>query len=353
MYHKPTYWNRKLLNFLWVGVFVSFILPIINYLFTDLTLQDYLFYRMGVPLGFEIIIMLILEFLNQYNYRMNDYIIILSSIAIIVVLNIVHMSVNYVVLPLFYVPVFIAVFMIGYKKIIFSCVMSTLCFLALNSIHSAMKYDFSESITFVFILSSAGYLSFELTRRYKDIYEDLQVSISNEQDLFYKNIFMEKLSKMDLPTNLYNHKTFHNYLEELFLQFQKQPFELHLALLDLDNFKQINDVYGHSKGDVVIKRMADIILDSMDSHGFAARYGGEEFAIIFIENNKKQCFEILEKIRQEIEDHNFYEIKGNNVTVSIGFASCKACDSKEALFKLADKYLYKAKNNGKNQVYSI
>ncbi len=60
-------------------------------------------------------------------------------------------------------------------------------------------------------------------------------------------------------------------------------------------------MYGHSKGDVVIKRMADIILDSIDSHGFAARYGGEEFAIIFIENNKSSALKFWRKFVKSLK----------------------------------------------------
>ena len=349
MSHRSAYWNRKLLNYLWVAVLVSFMVPIINYPFTDLSFREFFIYRMFIPLGFELMIMSILEVLNKKNYPFNDYMMILGSAGITLILNVAHVSVIHVLLPLFYLPIFIAIFTIESKKILFAYGLSALCFLGLNIFHSAINYDLVESTTLFFILSSAGYLSYELTKRYKDIYDHLQVSISNQQELLYKNILMEKLSKMDLATNLYNHKTFHNYLDELFIQHQRQAFELHLALLDLDDFKQVNDAYGHSVGDQVIKKIADIILENMGPHAFAARYGGEEFAIIFTENKKDRCYEILEGIRKSLENQHFENIE-LGVTVSIGFASAEDYSCKEDLFKNTDNFLYLAKEMGKNQI---
>lgn len=349
---KPYNWNRKLLNYLWLAVLISFIVPIINYPFTDLTFKHFIVYRMLIPTTALILIMLVLETFRKMAHKYNDYVMIIGSLAIVLILNLAHAAIIYVMLPLFILPIFVSIFTIESSKIIFSYVLSALSFAFLNAFHDGFHFDTVETITFLFILSSALFLSLELTKRYKQLYQNLLTSVSNEKELLYKNIYMEKLSKTDLPTNLYNHKTFHEYLEKLYEQFKKQPFELHLALLDLDDFKRINDTYGHAVGDIVIKEMADIITAYIDTNDFASRYGGEEFAIIFTDKKMAESIQTLEHIRQGLESFDFVEIRFNTPTVSIGLASAKNTQSKDALFKAADALLYQAKKNGKNQIAS-
>jgi diguanylate cyclase (GGDEF)-like protein len=205
-------------------------------------------------------------------------------------------------------------------------------------------------ITFSAILFSAYVLGIEIIKRYEEINEDLKVAISNEKELFYKTIYMEKLSKTDLATGLYNHKTFHEYLDKLLSHFEEEKFELHLALFDLDRFKSVNDTYGHEVGDVVIVDSSKIIKECISSNDFAARYGGEEFAVIFTEKNGDEVKKIIEIIRGKIENHRYKEMFYNNVTVSIGFVSAVECSEKDEMFKMADRRLYKAKLEGRNQI---
>lgn len=347
---KSFNWNRKLLNYLWVMVGVSFIVPIINYPFTDLELMEFIVFRMAMPLSIQLLIMASLEYLSRKRTSNNDYITILGSMAMVLAMNLAHVAVVHVMLPLFILPIFIGIFTIESKKIFFSFVISFISFVTLNALHPAFNFGTVETITFVFVLCSAAYLSLEITKRYKHLNQELMIAVSNEKELLYKNIHMEKMSKIDLPTNLYNHKTFHEYLERLWEAFGKKPFEFHLAVLDLDNFKKINDVYGHATGDVVIRETANIINAFVDTNDFASRYGGEEFTILFTEKTVKSCVETLELIRKSLEAFQFDEMGSNAVTVSIGFASARHYESKETFFKAADDCLYKAKECGKNQV---
>jgi diguanylate cyclase (GGDEF)-like protein len=128
------------------------------------------------------------------------------------------------------------------------------------------------------------------------------------------HVKMEKMSKMDLPTNLYNHKTFHEHLERLWESFKQNSIEFHLAVLDLDNFKKINDVFGHAVGDVVIRETAEIINAFVDTNDYASRYGGEEFAILFTEKSLHSCLVTLELIRKSLEAFKFDDMGSNNVT---------------------------------------
>jgi diguanylate cyclase (GGDEF)-like protein len=348
---KKTYnWNRKLLNYLWVMVGVSFVVPIINYPFTDLELMEFIVFRIAIPLSIQLLVMLSLEYLNRKRNSNNDYITILGSMAMVLAMNLAHVTVVHVMLPLFILPIFIGIFTIEAKKILFSFVISFFSFVVLNILHPIFDFDTVESITFLFVLCSAAYLSLEITKRYKHLNQELLKSVSNEKELLYKNIHMEKMSKMDLPTNLYNHKTFHEHLERLWESFNQNSFEFHLAVLDLDNFKKINDVFGHAVGDVVIRETAEIINAFVDTNDYASRYGGEEFAILFTEKSLHSCLATLELIRKSLEAFKFDDMGSNNVTVSIGIAGANHYRTKEEFFKSADDCLYMAKACGKNQI---
>ncbi len=343
-------WNRKLLNYLWVMVGVSVLVPVINFPFTDLGFNDFLLFRLMLPLVSQLFIMGVLEHFSRKSHAYKDYFLILGSMGMVFTMNLAHAPVVHVMLSLFILPIFIGIFTIEAKKIVFAFLLSFFSFLALNTWHPSFSFDTVETITFVFILSSAAFLSLVLTKRYKHLSEELKASVSNEKELLFKTIQMEKMSKLDLPTNLYNHKTFHEYFEKLWDQCQKSPFQLHLALLDLDNFKKVNDQFGHATGDVVIKEMASIIRAFIDTNDFPSRYGGEEFAILFTEKSTSECEITLEYIRKSLEAFPFEEMSGQSVTVSIGLSKASNFESKESFFKATDFSLYEAKANGKNQI---
>lgn len=253
-------------------------------------------------------------------------------------------------LSMYMIPIFLSVFTLDIFKIKFAFIISFISIFFINTYTNILVLDIVSFISFSAILASAYFLGIKLTIRYKELNENLITSIKNEQELFYKNIYMERLSKIDLATNLYNHKTFHEYLEKLLIQYKEDEFELHLALLDLDKFKEVNDTYGHSTGDCVISKTAKILLENVDSNDFVARYGGEEFAIIFTEKNRTKALELVETIRRKVEENTYIEMNNKNITISIGFASAHENYSKNDLFNLADNRLYCAKHHGRNQV---
>ena len=123
-------------------------------------------------------------------------------------------------------------------------------------------------------------------------------------------------------------------------------------MIDIDNFKNVNDTYGHAFGDVVLKEVADICARHKGVEGFCARYGGEEFAILFKGAGVGQAEEMAEQIRQEFEQKMFVTPQGErSFSVSIGVADYdRAYPSASAFFGVADAALYRAKREGKNQV---
>ena len=128
---------------------------------------------------------------------------------------------------------------------------------------------------------------------------------------------------------------------------------LSLIMLDLDNFKQVNDTYGHKEGDNVIIALSDVlrsVLSDVDS-AYIGRWGGEEFMVLLPNNNANEAAEIAEKIRKE-----FASVSYNSAgcqTVSLGVVQAKGGESADMLCSRVDKALYMAKTNGKNQVVKL
>ncbi len=123
---------------------------------------------------------------------------------------------------------------------------------------------------------------------------------------------------------------------------------LSIALLDLDDFKQINDRYGHLIGDEVLKEMARVLRSCLRSTDIVGRFGGEEFMIIMPATSFKTAVKVMERVREAVE-HTFFEPVGS-VSISIGVTELREEDSAQDLITRADENLYKAKREGKNRV---
>jgi len=164
------------------------------------------------------------------------------------------------------------------------------------------------------------------------------------------SLLMERLSKTDALTGLFNHKMFYEYLEQTLRELSAELVSnVHLAMIDIDNFKQINDSFGHATGDLIVRRVAEAIRSNKTSSDFVARYGGEEFAIIFRDKTLQQACKIAENIRLELEKLHHPEIGHQPVTISIGLKQASPEMSKSELFERADELMYSAKRQGKNR----
>lgn len=125
-----------------------------------------------------------------------------------------------------------------------------------------------------------------------------------------------------------------------------------LLMIDVDHFKQVNDIHGHPCGDAVLKAVADIVKDHFRKSDVVGRYGGEEFAVLMAGASGDQALSIAEKLRKTIEDATvFCRDQGINVTISIGVVHACAGDNPtlETLLMQADAALYLAKGGGRNR----
>lgn len=140
-----------------------------------------------------------------------------------------------------------------------------------------------------------------------------------------------------------------SYGEKLILEEVKKGNSISMAIIDIDNFKTINDTYGHIFGDTILKEVARKLKENLDENNIVTRFGGEEFTIAFINKNKDEAKEILDSIRVEINKMIFE----NDVKISFS-AGIKEWNDKDIniVVKEADELLYRAKREGKNKVFN-
>lgn len=148
----------------------------------------------------------------------------------------------------------------------------------------------------------------------------------------------------DSLTKLYNREYLMREMEN---RIQEGVFSV--AILDIDNFKSINDTYGHAFGDYVLVSFAKILEKEILGKGFAARYGGEEFMLVFENDNREDALQILQGIREQLSSF-FKKEKNILVTFSGGLEIYSEGMALDELIKNADAKLYEAKRNGKNRV---
>lgn len=160
---------------------------------------------------------------------------------------------------------------------------------------------------------------------------------------------LRELSITDYLTGLYNHRHFYEYLDERKSNNGKQ---ISLLFCDLDHFKQINDKHGHDVGDLILKEVGRILKEAVGEKGEVFRYGGEEFVIIVENIVLDEVNSIADDIRCSVENNISIKRynKGKSVTMSIGIASHANDEMNlENLIEMADKAMYFAKRNGRNQ----
>ena len=155
----------------------------------------------------------------------------------------------------------------------------------------------------------------------------------------------------DALTGLYNHGFFLQALKREVLRARRHELVLSVVIVDLDDFKAINDSRGHLEGDRVLMKAASLISESLREIDIAARYGGEEFAVILPDTARAGAYVVADRIRRRIESHFARRRGAPRVTLSGGVASYPddAADS-EGLVRRADEGLYRSKADGKNRV---
>jgi diguanylate cyclase (GGDEF)-like protein len=163
---------------------------------------------------------------------------------------------------------------------------------------------------------------------------------------------LEYMAKKDYLTGINNRGNFFSLGNKLLDEYIKNGKTLHAAMIDIDKFKNINDRYGHSIGDVVLKRFAQNIIEKLGENDLYGRLGGEEFAVLLPDQSEEEVLEKLEHLRDSTSKLDI-DIDGDTIgfTISIGVDSLSKDDKMlDTLLDKADKQLYSAKGDGRDRV---
>ncbi|MHB1135729.1 MAG: GGDEF domain-containing protein [Coriobacteriia bacterium] len=179
---------------------------------------------------------------------------------------------------------------------------------------------------------------------------ELVVAVENSR--LYR--LTKRLSITDELTDLYNYRFLQQRLDDEIHRAERYDKRLSFLMLDIDDFKRVNDTHGHRVGDQVLAEVSSLLKSTVREVDIVARYGGEEFSVILPETDAPGAFIVAEKIREAIALHRFSDADGEpvvHVTISIGLASFPShASDKEALLRAADDAVYHAKATGKDRV---
>jgi len=220
------------------------------------------------------------------------------------------------------------------------------------------KTDYQYACTLTLEKENLGIIQFYLEKPFSD--KDIQ-HIENlilllifplRNALMYQQAL--RTARLDPLTNIGNRHAYNDTIVREINIVKRHQQSLSVLLLDLDNFKDVNDDYGHMAGDSVLRLVAQTIAEATRDSDMAFRLGGEEFALLLNYTDQEGAVRLAERLRKNIENL-ICDCEGHNIkiTTSIGISNYVDDDTSETLFKRADKALYKAKTGGRNKVLSI
>jgi diguanylate cyclase (GGDEF)-like protein len=243
--------------------------------------------------------------------------------------------------------------------VIFASALSTLLMIHLEAFdklyrYSRMmeRYEFDEIAVFLPSFLAIGFVLYSYRRIQKLEYEMIRRREMERQLLKSEKLF-KSLSITDDLTQLYNSRYFYKRLKEEINKLIRHKQPLSLLLIDIDDFKKINDRYGHLQGDNFLKKAGSVIQNCLRKTDSAYRYGGEEFTIILPGTGIEAAINVAKRIRKGFVAQDFSSITNEtlHMSVSIGACQLKPEEDMAAFVKRTDDALYRAKRNGKNRVH--
>lgn len=216
------------------------------------------------------------------------------------------------------------------------------------SLFSGSVYDVHTSSAFEFVIYSFNTICtfmFLLLFSLIFVYE-MQNATNKLRD---QNNILEKLASTDPLTGLYNRRSMQIFLNHAL----ESGSDFCVFMCDIDNFKKVNDTYGHDFGDEVLKGVSSIIQKYVNDYDYVCRWGGEEILVLCNNSTLEQAYQVAENVRRNIANNIFYfEDKIIHCSVTIGVSAHQKKDSIEDMITKADANLYYGKRNGKNKVIS-
>jgi len=216
------------------------------------------------------------------------------------------------------------------------------------TIHTYINVWEALLLTILFSTAISGCATYLALHHYNKMNRLLAHEIEIRKKLEEELIVAATIDKL---TQIYNRRKLEEIIQSEIERSKRYESPLSLILLDLDDFKHINDNFGHQTGDTVLKMVAGILKTNIRASDSTGRWGGEEFIILVPETPLEKARELAEKIRSLIASCQF-DI-ACSVTISLGLAQLHAGDSFDSFIKRADDALYQAKRQGKNRVESF
>lgn len=323
-------WNRKLLNAYWIFVISMTAGEAANLFLAESPALEFIIQSIVRPTVLFLAIMV----LSEWGYRKisptSPLIVIFTGQLLIAVGVWVHAVVDSILL-IYMLPLLVSVFYFQKKYVYLASGLNLLSFLLMYLLNPVLNERTSgvEVMTTVLLLGyGSPYVAAKIMDRGVDLMRDL---------------------KVDALTGLYNHITFHGFLDRTLERQQGQEGGAMLAVMDIDHFKSVNDTFGHRAGDFVLRRAAVLIQSRIGPDDKAARYGGEEFALLIPSRSPEEAYRLCEEIRTTLAAAVHQELDGRAVTISIGLCRLQPGMDKEAWFQHADTLLYRAKREGRNR----
>jgi diguanylate cyclase len=184
----------------------------------------------------------------------------------------------------------------------------------------------------------------------QELRERLSTLEQESNELRHRMLEAHHLALLDAVTDLPNRMAYEERVEQEYARWKRFAEPLTMLVWDVDNFKAINDRYGHQAGDKALRVIAQSLKQRLRETDFIARYGGEEFVTLLCGADEEQAYKVAEKMRMGVMECAFHSAgKAVNVTISCGLSQFAEGDSIEAVFARADQAVYQAKRNGKNR----
>jgi len=349
-------WREKIIRIFYIIIVVIFIVEVTVFvvfrqkglLSEGVTDFQYIVKYIALPTLINSLIVTGCHRINTMSIKasVKNYTVLLTVSLFAAVIAFIHYIIA-AILTIFAIPVFLTI-LFGQKRITGSITCLNGILLMLSSIHSYMYdnsvYFFLNAAVAYTMLVSAYLLSTVLIAYNKAnsdyIYASYKAQLSlNEQ------------AKNDSLTGLYNRKTFQSLLKISLEKAKGLRSPMALAIMDLDDFKEINDTFGHLEGDQVLLHFAELIKQQCsDGEAYLSRFGGDEFAVIFPRASRELAYLKLESLRQRCKQVPHSKVRSGEINFSAGIAHYIEGDVNETLlFHQADSALYQAKENGKGQ----
>ncbi|WCL49365.1 sensor domain-containing diguanylate cyclase [Leptospira sp. GIMC2001] len=191
-------------------------------------------------------------------------------------------------------------------------------------------------------------------RKFAGIMRDIRARKQLEENQKMTMVTLKKLAFIDELTMIPNRRSFYETFRKLLAGIQRKHRFAVIGLVDIDNFKEINDKYGHDIGDMVLIHVSKVFIENLREEDTVGRIGGEEFGLLLPETDLEGAYIVLERLRIAVKQYKFFVFENFylNVTISTGFVNIGSEQTVEEIIKCADIALYKAKSAGKDIVSS-